>query len=438
VFQKSKKIIAVPLTLIEMLFINRQMNTKFSILLIFILFLSCKPSRSAYPESDTSRYREIHERLFTIDTHTDTPMNFAGDTFDMSKSHDPYLTGSRVDLPRMKKGGLDAVFLAVFIGQGQRTPAGNAKAKEEALNIFGSIDTMLARNTQLATLALNPTDAVKINKTGKRALFIGLENGYPIGNDIHMVEKFYQLGARYITLCHTKNNDLCDSSNDTTNFNGLSTFGEDVVREMNRLGMMIDVSHISDSSFFDVLRITRTPVIASHSSSRSVCDNPRNLSDEMLQALARNGGVAQVCLLSDYVKPHTPFPARDSARAAVRRKFGDYYKLDEETQRRFRAEWREIDKIYPPKLATVADLCDHIDHMIQIAGIDHVGIGSDFDGGGGLADCIDVSQFAMITKELLRRGYNQEQLAKIWGGNFLRVFNEVIAVSGKTDKGLIN
>jgi membrane dipeptidase len=420
----------------EMPIIYRQMKIKFSILLLSVLFLSCKPSRSATPESDTSRYREIHESLFTIDTHTDTPMNFVGDTFDMSKVHDPYATGSQVDLPRMKKGGLDAIFLAVFIGQGQRTPEGNAKAKEEALNIFSAIDTMLARNMQLAALALNPSDVKKIIETGKRALFIGLENGYPIGNDIQMVEKFYQLGARYITLCHSKNNDICDSSNDTTNFVGLSSFGEDVVREMNRLGMLIDVSHISDSSFFDVLRITRTPVIASHSSSRAVCDNPRNLSDEMLLALAKNGGVAQVCLLSDYVKPHTPFPARDSARAAVRKKFGDYYKLDEETQRRFRAEWREIDRIYPPKLANVADLCDHIDHMVEVAGIDHVGIGSDFDGGGGLADCYDVSQFPLITKELLHRGYSREQLTKIWGGNFLRVFNEVIAASGKSKNGL--
>jgi membrane dipeptidase len=414
------------------------MNIKLSILLVSFLFLSCKPSRSASPESDTSRYRELHESLFTIDTHTDTPMNFAGDTFDMSKAHDPYSTGSRVDLPRMKKGGLDAVFLAVFIGQGQRTPEGNAKAKEEALGIFSAIDTMLARNTPLAALALDPGDAEDIAKTGKRALFIGLENGYPIGNDIRMVEKFYQLGARYITLCHTKNNDICDSSNDTTNFNGLSSFGEDVVGEMNRLGMLIDVSHISDSSFYDVLRVSRAPVIASHSSSRKICDNPRNLSDEMLLSLAKNGGVAQVCLLSDYVKPHTPFPERDSARAAVRKKFGDYYKLDEETQRRFRAEWREIDKIYPPKLATVADLCDHIDHMVQVAGIDHVGIGSDFDGGGGLADCVDVSQFPMITKELLHRGYSREQLAKIWGGNFLRVFNEVIAASGEKRNGSKN
>jgi membrane dipeptidase len=195
---------------------------------------------------------------------------------------------------------------------------------------------------------------------------------------------------------------------------------------MNRVGMMIDVSHISDSSLYDVLRVTKAPVIASHSCARALCDNPRNLTDEDLRAIAKNGGVVQMCILSDYVKTPDPNPARDSARAVVRAKYNNFEGLTSEQERISWDEWREVSKKFPQNLATVSDVVDHIDHIVKIAGIDHVGIGTDFDGGGAVSGCYDVSQMGNITLELVKRGYNEEQIRKIWGGNFMRVFNAVL------------
>jgi membrane dipeptidase len=195
---------------------------------------------------------------------------------------------------------------------------------------------------------------------------------------------------------------------------------------MNRVGMMIDVSHISDSSLYDVLRVTKAPVIASHSCARALCDNPRNLTDEDLRAIAKNGGVVQMCILSDYVKTPDPNPARDSARAVVRAKYNNFEGPTSEQERISWDEWREVSKKFPQNLATVSDVVDHIDHIVKIAGIDHVGIGTDFDGGGAVSGCYDVSQMGNITLELVKRGYNEEQIRKIWGGNFMRVFNAVL------------
>lgn len=201
----------------------------------------------------------------------------------------------------------------------------------------------------------------------------------------------------------------------------------EVVKEMNRMGMMIDVSHISDSAFYDVIALSSAPVIASHSCARACCDHPRNLSDDMLKALAQNGGVVQMCILSDYVKKPENFPQRDSAYDAIRVKFHDFKNLTPEEEEAADREWYAVDSIFPRQLATVSDAVDHIDHMVKIAGIDHVGIGTDFDGGGGLADCRDASELTNITVELVRRGYSEEQIRKIWGGNLMQVMIKVQA-----------
>ena len=231
----------------------------------------------------------------------------------------------------------------------------------------------------------------------------GMRSGRTFHSSIH----FIAAGARYITLCHTKNNDICDSSTDTIENDGLSKFGKQVVKEMNRLGLMVDVSHISDQSFFDVLAVSEAPVIASHSCARALCNNPRNLDDKMLQALAEHGGVIQMCILSDYVKTPDPNPKRDSARAALRIKYNGFEGLSEEEMKNARKEWYGLEDIYPQKLANVCDVVDHIDHIVKVAGIDHVGIGTDFDGGGGVKGCYDVSGMKNITVELLRRGYSE-------------------------------
>jgi membrane dipeptidase len=327
----------------------------------------------------------------------------------------------------MDEGGLDGVFFAVFVGQGERTPEGNTKAINRSMMLFDSIHAVVRRNASQAEIALSSGDLEAICNRDRKAVYIGIENGYALGDDISLIRRYYDLGARYITLCHTSNNDICDSSTDPegAEHGGLSEFGRQVISEMNSLGMMVDVSHISDQAFNDVLEISKAPVIASHSNARAICDHPRNLSDEMIRKLAENGGVVQLCLVSTYTAWTEPFPERDSAKQAVRDKYGNWNELDDSTRNLFAQDWYAVDDVYPPRLATVSQFCDHFDHIVELVGIDHVGFGSDFDGGGGLADCYDVTGLPNITIELLRRGYTPEELQKYWSDNFLRVMKEV-------------
>ena len=399
----------------------------FALLLTSTCLLSL-PGILQSKETPESKAAKIHQAVFTIDTHSDTPLNLLHDGFDVGKRQDQATTGTKVDFPRMKEGGLDAQFFAVFVGQGTRNPEGDLKAKNKALEILDAIRKCVAANKDQASIALTPDDGYALKKQGKRAIYIGLENGYPLANDITMVKKYYDMGIRYITLCHTSNNDICDSSTDKKlgeEHHGLSAFGKEVVAEMNKIGMMIDVSHISDGAFMDVIRLSKYPIIASHSCARAICDNPRNLTDQDLKALAKNGGVIQMCFLSDYVKVPDPNPKRDSAMAAVRKKYNDFQDLSDEKLKDARQEYRETSKKFPSKLATVKDMVDHIDHIVKVIGIDYVGIGTDFDGGGDLSGCRDVSQMGNVTLELVKRGYSESDIRKIWGGNFMRVFRAV-------------
>jgi len=396
------------------------MNKPFILFGIIMLFASCQTSEEKLIE----KALKIHNKAITIDSHTDTPLLFTRESYDMSVRHDPYETSTKVDFPRMKEGGLDGIFMAVFLGQGPRDEEGHAKVTSKTHQIFDSIYSMLDKNKDIASLALKAQDIYSIEKEGKRAVYIGIENGYALGGKLDNVDVFYKRGARYITLCHTKNNDLCDSSTDTIEHNGVSKFGKEVIAKMNRLGMLVDVSHISDKSFYDVIELSTSPVIASHSSSRAICDSPRNLTDDMLIKLAENGGVAQVCILSSYIKKTPTNPQADSMRMAIRKKYNNYENLSDEQQKEAGKAWRSINKLFPPILATVQDVVDHIDHMVKVAGVDHVGIGTDFDGGGGVDGCFDDSELPNITIEMVRRGYNEEDIIKIWGGNFLRVLSE--------------
>lgn len=370
---------------------------------------------------------KIHDKIVSIDTHTDTPFNFLDENYDVGKWNDFEKSRSRVDFPRMKAGRLGGVFMAVFINQGIRTDSANIVAKARTLELFNALHSKVRLYPDQAEIATNADDIYRIKKAGKNAVYIGVENGYPIGRDLNNIKEFYDLDARYITLCHTKNNDICDSSTDKKGpeYNGLSSFGEEVVKEMNRLGMMIDVSHISDSSFFDILKLSTVPVFASHSSARAICDNLRNFSDEMLYALKENGGVIQICILSDYVKTPLPYPERDSAFMILREKYNNFDNISDSLRIMGYQEWEETNQKYPKVLATVSDAVDHIDHVVKTIGIDYVGIGTDFDGGGGLSDCKDASELKNITIELLKRGYTKEEIEKIWGSNFLRVFKKV-------------
>ena len=373
----------------------------------------------------------IHAEILTLDSHVDTPLMLTREGFDISKRNDPREGGGKLDFPRMKEGGLDAVFFAVFLGQGSLNPEAYAQAHDRALHIFDLIHQAIDKNQEVAELALTPDDAYRLRDEGRRAIYIGNENAYPIGMDLGLLQTYYDLGSRYMGLSHTRHNQICDAStdNDPPLHNGLSDFGVEVVKELNRLGMMVDVSHISDQAFYDVLEVSKAPVIASHSSARAICDHPRNLDDDMIIALAENGGVLQLCILSAYVKEMEPSPKRQAAFEELREKWNNFQDLTDEEMDQARNEWWAINRKYPAPLAYVSDIVDHLDHVVNLVGIDYVGIGTDFDGGGALKDCYDVSELGNITLEMVRRGYTKEEVEKVWSGNFMRVFSETEEVA---------
>ncbi|MCA1759723.1 MAG: dipeptidase, partial [Bacteroidales bacterium] len=334
----------------------------------------------------------------------------------------------------MKEGGLDAIFFAAFTGQRERTAENTQEAYNRAHQMLDSTWAVCKKYSHLAEVATNAADAERLKSTGKRAIYIGMENGFPLGTDIKRVQEFYDKGVRYITLSHSKNNEICDSSTDAAGpeHNGLSNFGKKVVKEMNRQGVMVDVSHISDKAFYDVMKSSKAPVIASHSSVRAIARHPRNMTDNMIEALAKNGGVIQICLLDDYVKDPDTTTVRYQKMQELRKIYNaEFESMTDEEKAASRQKWRETGEKYPKDLPTVADLVDHIDHVKNLVGIDYVSIGSDFDGGGGLADCEDVSQLPNITREMVKRGYTEEEILKVWGGNFFRVFREVEELAKK-------
>lgn len=389
-----------------------------------LLLSGCRSSEEQLVKSA----EKIHNDILTVDTHCDTPMKMVESGFDLGEKHDI----GCVDFPRMKEGGLDTEFFAVFIAQGDRNDSTFNMVHTDALSILDIIHRNVEKNSSLAEIALTSDDAYRIKKNGKIAAFIGIENGYTVGRDIMRLKQYYDLGARYITLCHSGNNDICDSSSDPNGpeHDGLSAFGDEVIKEMNRLGMMIDVSHASDKSFYDIIKSSGAPVMASHSSCRSLCSSPRNFTDDMLLALKNNGGVIQICILSSYIKTPEPNPELDARLKELQSKYGEMKTLTAEQKKSYRAERWEIQNKYR-KLATVPDVVDHIDHVVQVIGIDHVGIGTDFDGGGGVDGCRSVAEMKNITIELLHRGYSKSDIEKIWGGNIMRVLREVEKNAGK-------
>ena len=376
---------------------------------------------------------DIHNRVLTLDTHADTPLRMIQPGFDLSERHDPNETGSKLDYPRMVEGGLDAVFFAAFVAQDIRNDDGHNRAKNLCLQMIDSVITSTNRNSDMVGLALNPEDAYSLEKEGKRAIYIGIENGYPIGNDLSNVSLYYKKGVRYITLVHSSNNDLADSSTDSNGpeHEGLSDFGNEVVKEMNRLGIMVDVSHGSDSLFYDTIALSKAPIIASHSNARKVTNHERNMTDEMLKLMAKNGGVVQLTMLSNYLREVPPNAEKDSAIAALRSSMKPVVEMTEEEQNEARESIKKLNDMFPAPMANVKNVVDHIDHIVNVAGIDHVGIGCDFDGGGGIEGVFDASEVMNITIELVRRGYSEDQIEKIWGGNLIRVFKEVQAISEK-------
>ena len=379
------------------------------------------------------RALSIHKKVLTLDTHADTPLRMIEPGFRMSDRHDPNETGSKVDYPRMIEGGLDAIFFAAFVAQDIRNDKGNFRAKNLCVQMIDSILSSIQQNSDVVGLALNPEDAYSLEKEGKRAIYIGIENGYPIGEDLSNIETYYKKGVRYITLVHSSNNDLADSATDPAGpeHNGISEFGSKVVKEMNRLGIMVDVSHGSDAVFYDAIKISKAPIIATHSNARSVTNHKRNMTDDMLKLIAKNGGVVQLTMLSNYLRDPVPNITAEKLKKELLssiKPIDQMTTLEKETMRK---RLNEIDDKYPIAPANLKNVVDHIDHIVNVAGIDHVGIGCDFDGGGGIDGVFDVSQVMNITIELVKRGYNEDQIAKIWGGNLIRVFSEVQTIARK-------
>lgn len=407
--------------------------SKIFIIFMFAIFLSCSSIQS---EQDlVAKAKAIHAKVFTIDTHCDTPYHILDPGWDVGERHEPGQKSSgKIDLPRMKEGGLDAEFFAAFVGQRERTAENYRWAQNKADELIAAVKGMCEKYSEMISFATTPEDAYGNEKEGRLSAFIGMENGFPVGKDLSNVKRYYDLGVRYITLCHSRNNDICDSSTDKKGpeHHGLSNFGREVVAEMNRLGMIVDVSHISDKAFYDVIEVSKAPVIASHSCARAWCDHPRNLSDDMLKALVKNGGVMQMCVLSDYVKKSKSNPEREKALQVVRDKYGLENQIkDPQIREQYRNEIHAVFEKYPREKATVEDVVDHIDHVVKLVGIDYVGIGTDFDGGGGVIGCDDVSEMPNITIELVKRGYSEKDIQKIWAGNFMRVFRQVVETAEK-------
>ena len=369
----------------------------------------------------------LHERLFTIDTHIDTPTaRLMRVGWDFGARHDCATEHSQCDLPRMREGGIDALVFAVYVAQGSRSPAGFAAAHELARGCFERTHAVLRENAASCALALTAADGLRLKAEGRRAIYVSIENSYSLGRDAGNVRKFFDLGVRMIGLTHMLNNDVADSSTDPrgAEWDGLSPLGRELVAECNRLGVVLDASHASDSALRQLLELSRAPLVLSHSGCRAVCDHPRNIGDELLRALAAKGGVIQMNALPVALAKQPPDPARAAAVDAMLLKVGEAV-LTPELRAWTSREWDRIDAAHANPTATLEDFIRHLEHAVAIAGIDHVGIGCDFDGGGGVAGLNEVSEYPNLTRALLARGWGEEALAKLWGGNTLRVFRAV-------------
>ena len=340
----------------------------------------------------------------------------------------------------MRAGGLDAGFFIVYVGQTERTPENEARAKQQAATKFEAIHRMAEElYPEEIEIAYSASDVERIADSGKLVAAIGIENGYVIGRDLSLLETYHDLGARYMTLAHGGHNDIADSATPrealgdaAAEHDGVSAFGARVIAEMNRLGIMVDVSHISKAAMLDAVRLSEAPVIASHSSMHALMPHPRNLDDEQLRALADGGGVVQTVALGAFLSETAARRAAEYRN--IRNAFGmipgqQPEDLGAEPHEDYLGRVEALDARYPD--ATVADFVDHVDYAVNLIGIEHVGISADFDGGGGIAGWADASETLNVTIELVRRGYGEEDIARLWGGNLLRAWSEAEAVAAR-------
>ncbi|QBG37868.1 membrane dipeptidase [Litorilituus sediminis] len=395
-----------------------------------------------------AKAKRIHNNAIVLDTHHD----FSLADFSEEQNYTMRLR-SQVNLPKMDEGGLDVSWLIVYTSQGELNEQGYARAHKQALAKFDAIHRLTSEIApDKIELALNSDDVRRIVKSGKKVAMIGVENGYPIGTDVGNVKKFYDLGARYMSIAHNGHSQLSDSNTGEKDriwlHNGLSPLGREVIAEMNKWGMMIDISHPSKQANMQMMHLSKAPVIASHSASRALYDHSRNLSDEELLALKKNGGVVQAVAFRSYIDGDKS-KAFSEAKKAIYQKYADQVGFEiiswderklwpEQELQAYRKAFngiRDIAKVDIDKAAasieqvTVSDFVDHIDYMVKLIGIDHVGISSDFDGGGGVQGWNDASETFNVTLELVKRGYSEADINKLWSGNLLRVLDEVQAVA---------
>ena len=407
-----------------------------------------KGQSATVPETLEEKAKRIHEKVITIDTHDDINVKNFTDSINYTQHLE-----TQLNLPKMVEGGLDVAWLIVYTGQGALNAEGYKKAAENAMAKFDAIHRLCEEFApDQIELALTSDDVRRIAYSGKKVAMIGVENAYPIGEDLSNFAKYHELGARYISLSHNGHSQFCDSNtgeeDNTWLHDGLSDLGKQAVKEMNRLGMMIDISHPSKESMAQMIELSEAPIIASHSSARALCNHSRNLDDEQLLLLKKNGGVVQTVAFSAYLNTE-----KDEKHSAFMRSIyekvsdslgiewherSDFGSLTEAQKEAFVENTHKVTKLGDeiaakandaPPAVDVADFVDHIDYMVELIGIDHVGISSDFDGGGGIKGWSDASETFNVTFELVKRGYSEAEIEKLWGGNLLRVLDEVQAIS---------
>jgi membrane dipeptidase len=380
-------------------------------------------AQSASSPSVSPSARAVHDSLLTLDTHLDTPANFARPGWDIMDRHQ-IADRSQVDYPRMVEGGLKGGFFAIYTPQGPRTPEGDRAARDAAIMRGVEIREMVAKHGDKFALALKADDAAAIVASGRRVVFMSIENSYPIEGDITLMSTFQKMGVRLIGPVHFKNNDLADSATDAPEWHGLSPLGRRFVAEANRLGLVLDASHASDDVLDQMIALSKTPVILSHSGVKAAFDHPRNIDDGRLKALAASGGVIQINSIYLVATPNNP--ERSAAMAALMKKAQAAGQTPAD-QAALEADYAAIEARYPEPKATFEQFIAQLLHALKVAGVDHVGIGTDMDGGGGVTGMEDITGYPKITAVLLAAGYSRDDLAKIWGGNVLRVLRQAEA-----------
>ncbi|MAD09886.1 MAG: peptidase M19 [Alteromonas sp.] len=381
---------------------------------------SCSP---AFAMADAAK---LHDSLVVMDTHLDTPALLVQPGFDIMHSHTFADDFSQVDVPRMNSGGLDGGFWVIYTPQGPVTEAGFKSSRDTALLRAMAIHKMVAANPDTFALATEPEDAKAIAEQGKKIVYVSMENAYPLGEDLSLLDTFYKMGLRMVGPVHFKNNQFGDSSTDPDGqqYGGLSPLGKELVKKANELGIILDGSHAHDDLLEDMIELSKTPVILSHSGTKTIYDHPRNVNDSLLKKLVESGGVIHVNAYSSYLKELPQDPERGKAYGKLFRQMGNIAQMSEAEIAALKAKRKQIDMEHPAVRATFEDYMEHFLHILEVAGPKHTGVGADWDGGGGVETMMDVAALPKITERLLAEGYTEEDLADIWGNNVLRLLQQ--------------